>query len=190
MITDGDHFLIYRCDQRVMFCYVWPFQISTHDTIGRFRPQMTLSPRDFDQTEKDTESPTWSVRLGRQTTDSLIAKNQDRIRTADRIDIERRRTEFPTPDRISEKCGTGHGQIMPSTRTIMPSAYIWFRIWHSEYPLSVPWIMWHTVITWQWTRDVTRVDSVIQIAKYLLTNSHTVFSSLPIHPLFLEARFF
>ena len=28
---------------------------------------------------------------------------------------------------------------------------------------------------WQWTCDVTRVDSVIQIANYLLTNSHTVY---------------
>ena len=55
-------------------------------------------------------------------------------------------------------------------------------IWDSQ--IITPWIMWHTVITWQWTRDVTRVDSVIQIAKYLLTNSHTVFSSLPIHYFF------
>ena len=169
-----------------MFCYVWPFQISTHDKIGRFRPKMTPSPRDFDQTEKDAESPICSVRLGRQTTHSLFAKNQDRIRTADRIEIDRRRTGFPTPDRISD-AGQDVRKMRDRTRT-MPSACIWFRNWHSEY--RVPWIMWHTVITWQWTRDVTRVDSVIQIAKYLLTNSHTVFSSLPIHPLFLEARFF
>ena len=67
-------FLIYRCDQRVMFCYVWPFQISTHDKIGRFRPQMTRNAVDFDRmsAEKDIESPNCSVRSGRQTTHSLF----------------------------------------------------------------------------------------------------------------------
>ena len=59
-----------------------------------------------------------------------------------------------------------------------------FRNRDSQNHYSVPWITWHAVITWQWTRDMTRVDSVIQIAKYLLTNSHTVFSSLPIRDSF------
>ena len=119
-------FLIYRSDQRVMFCHVWPFRFSTSWAVENFG----LRWPDFEFRASGV------MRL-------VVGKND-----------------------LHKKSDENDG-----SKICLVGTESWL-----QYEFCLPWIMWSTIVTWQCSRDMTCVDSVIQIANYLLTNSHTVFS--------------